>query len=505
MEDPTDASRDHNDSVQQPELTRVSGIGMWNQWTRNFKTPVLALLDLMDNAFDAACARKNQEEPPFQGHVLVYPDKDELNYTTGLVILNDSAKFIKPMAQVLEVYQSSKGNKSESIGENGVGLKQGCATLSDLSFALSKNRGQYSLGVLAKSLQREDGCVLPSFTFTEFPTSLDLKQTFAANPIVGECIAEYGNGDLDCGIDRLLDHYEDMLKLNDRDYVFCVVLHELKHSADSNVIAAMDEEDDEEDQVNYAQNAEGLMKKLKQELPRQYIHVPSTLDVRVNGEKVVFAFWQRRLVELSSFEIKIDPKRSLAKAEDWKDPTNGYSLKVYAGFDPIRLNESSKGPASLLIYSRQSGRLILEAEDCRSFLGLNASGTEFSQGLTILVDDFHGNLPLSPTKQDLAFGEESHGETHRQNLMSWLAGITKLYYNYHLGKMDKKQKGLLTAEIKSHYKTVQNAQQSSFAIMKPLPECNLSTFENITCAYSCALFSVISYYNLWTDTHTHTV
>eukprot|EP00566_Odontella_aurita_P030293 CAMPEP_0113598490 /NCGR_PEP_ID=MMETSP0015_2-20120614/41619_1 /TAXON_ID=2838 /ORGANISM="Odontella" /LENGTH=65 /DNA_ID=CAMNT_0000506519 /DNA_START=275 /DNA_END=469 /DNA_ORIENTATION=- /assembly_acc=CAM_ASM_000160 len=35
-------------------LTRVNGIGLWNSWTRNFKTPLLALLDLFDNSIDAA-------------------------------------------------------------------------------------------------------------------------------------------------------------------------------------------------------------------------------------------------------------------------------------------------------------------------------------------------------------------------------------------------------------------------------------------------------------------
>ena len=47
--------------------TRVNGIGLWNSWTRNFKTPLLACLDLLDNSFDAALPSKtpsngNQED-----------------------------------------------------------------------------------------------------------------------------------------------------------------------------------------------------------------------------------------------------------------------------------------------------------------------------------------------------------------------------------------------------------------------------------------------------------
>ena len=48
-----------------------------------------------------------------------------------------------------------------------MGLKQGCATLSDLSFVLVKNDSDnVELGIIAKQLQRIDGCYLPAFTFS---------------------------------------------------------------------------------------------------------------------------------------------------------------------------------------------------------------------------------------------------------------------------------------------------------------------------------------------------
>ena len=49
---------------------------------------------------------------------------------------------------------------NRDIGENGVGLKQGCATLSDLSFVLVKNGSddKVELGFCAESLQLAKGC-----------------------------------------------------------------------------------------------------------------------------------------------------------------------------------------------------------------------------------------------------------------------------------------------------------------------------------------------------------
>ena len=105
------------------------------------------------------------------------------------------------------------------------------------------------------------------------------------------------------------------------------------------------------------------MNKLRDALPRQYIHVPSTLDVRVDNKSIAFSYWQRRLVELTSFQVKVDPHHPFTTAQDWRDPADGYTLRIYAGFDPIRQEERS-ACASLLVYSRQSGRLITALRGC---------------------------------------------------------------------------------------------------------------------------------------------
>lgn len=61
------------------------------------------------------------------------------------------------------------------------------------------------------------------------------------------------------------------------------------------------------------------------------------------------------------------------------------------------------------------------------------------QGLTILIDDIEGRLPLNPTKQDVAFGEQAHGKVHKDNLFTWVGCVTKFFYEYHLAKFNNKR------------------------------------------------------------------
>ena len=204
-------------------FTRVDGKGLWRSWKRNFKNKLLALLDLIDNSLDASIVtappernKDNDEEDDddeccdwrnkrmnFIGRIHIYPDDDVTvqeqgirpnsvsssssfvaaaaattatpavtmpsptttttppSSTKGLCIINNSFHPIRPLVQVLEVYNSSKIHSgAHDIGENGVGLKQGCATLSDLSFVLVKNEeeGFVELGIIAESLQLPEGC-----------------------------------------------------------------------------------------------------------------------------------------------------------------------------------------------------------------------------------------------------------------------------------------------------------------------------------------------------------
>jgi len=117
-------------------------------------------------------------------------------------------------------------------------------------------------------------------------------------------------------------------------------------------------------------------------------------------------------------------------ANDWKDPSNGYFMRVFCGFDPYRATESCK----LYIYSRKSGRLITVKQDARALLGLNAQGTSFAQGLKVILDDMLGYLPLNPTKQDIAFSQEAGGEIYKKNLFAWIGAISHFYWFYFLKK-----------------------------------------------------------------------
>jgi len=64
------------------------------------------------------------QNTPFKGKLHVYADEYS-HKTTGLCIVNNSIKKIKPLERVLEAYNSLKTG-ADTVGENGVGLKQVC-------------------------------------------------------------------------------------------------------------------------------------------------------------------------------------------------------------------------------------------------------------------------------------------------------------------------------------------------------------------------------------------
>ena len=95
------------------------------------------MLDLIDNSLDAAIQgvndQKHSTSSSFVGKLHVYADEYRVQNggsvkTTGLCIVNNGIKKIRPLEKVLEVYNSSKiESGAGDIGENGVGLKQvGC-------------------------------------------------------------------------------------------------------------------------------------------------------------------------------------------------------------------------------------------------------------------------------------------------------------------------------------------------------------------------------------------
>jgi len=452
------------------KTTLINGIGLWHSWTRNFKSPLLALLDLLDNAFDAGFSNLH---PGFKSKIHIYQDEwisPQSNFTettknpfgncvTGMVIANNSAEPICDISSILQVYKSAKSD-CETIGENGVGLKQGCATISDLSFVLIRSDDRMAIGVVAKGLQHAEGAYLPSYPLDlGKDVKKQLEKIFTVDdPEVGQCAAVYGFGDLKIAIERLEKHVDEMCNSSewgDEQYCFRLIVDKIRYrnAQDMSQETALVPIDDGD---SYRHAVCGLMNELSTVLPSQYIHIPECFDVRIGMEKVYFNYWQCRLAELSVFYVKIDPDNSFTVSDDWKEPSFGYHIRVFVGFDPIRFvdAEDTKNDViktcSLHLYSRQSGRLIRHETDARSLLSLQSGGTNYCQGLTVIVDDFAGQLPLNPTKQDVAFSEQSNGQVHERNLYSWIHAIASGYYSYILNFFHNRKTDL-SVGVKSLY------------------------------------------------------
>ena len=525
-------------------VDRVNGIGMWHAWTRSFDTPLLALLDLFDNAVDASWSLLPEEREPQQPKPKISVDIDRMG-RNGVVIRNAS-KFIPPLKHVLQVYKSSKaGDGNNSIGENGIGVKHACASLSSLSFVFTKTTDPSNksctigMGILMQELQRDDGIVLPSVSFSLNDASdngsLDevqekLEEHCANFPETwGIAIREYGDAHFGDGIDRCLDHM-DVLRTHpswkDSDNVFALVLANLKHAAfdtdeensgedESEIIEVDDvarnssamarrgkksspkrggrkttyqvkrggDSDVDED----AQRSMSLLKTLHEKLPYLYLHLHD-LDVRVENKAMESIYWERRLAELSRFELqlsqtelwsKIHKSRysHLNKVKNVYDNMNQEEIvRFFCGFDPYRCrgrsrhlvndgkgkkdgveaaeddtmmsyvpggstsgggitNMGNNSAIKIYLYSRQSGRLIKVQNDPRNEIGLTAGSTDFCQGMTVIIDDYNGTLPLNPTKQDTAYGHSKHGQIHAANLKEWTAAIAHFYWNYHYARL----------------------------------------------------------------------
>ena len=170
-------------------------------------------------------------------------------------------------------------------------------------------------------------------------------------------------------------------------------------------------------------------------------------------------------------------KNLYTKANDWVEPKEYDLIQIFCGFDPLRLgNKDSRSTCSLHIYSRQLGRLIKYDEDARAVLRLNNSGTTFCQGLSVIVDDMQGYLPLNPTKQDIAFGEETHGEVHKNNLFAWVGAIAAFFYNHHLDRCDSRRpKSQLYENVQKQAKLI----NSSSVKMKCLDQGEFTRFSNL--------------------------
>ena len=382
----------------------VDGIGMWKSWTNNYEHSRFACLDLLDNCFDATL------HPDFQGKV-------SMQYlpTNGIVIINNSAKAIKPLEETLTAYRSIK-DSADKIGEYGVGLKQACATLSKTSFVLTRNYNRFDIGVIAHCLQTKTRIYLPHFSFTinsqgEDEVVQDIRQNIMAimkdNPkIMKIATSDLGFGNRNSAIDALVDRCNLMWsgEWEEHDHVFQLVVTDLIHTQDESLRARGGV---------LKQPAVNFLEEIRELLPRHYINIPpDNFEFYIRTKKVSFVYWQHRLVEMTKFEVnvcKTQPIREMADESNWV--RKGHNLTVFCGFDALRLADKNKpSTCSLCIYSRNSGRLIEVTDDARDILGLRSSSSSFTQGLTIIVDDTEGHLPLKPTKDGLSFSKYKNGD-----------------------------------------------------------------------------------------------
>lgn len=413
--------------------TVVDGQGMWRSWTRVFARPESACLDLLDNCFDAALKQG------FAGRVAMesYGDK-------AITIMNNSQSPIKRLEAALTVFKSSKNSNmsqydsKNAIGENGVGLKQGCAALSDCSLVFTRNKKMIEIGIIAKELQSSQGVYLPSFTFI-ITDVVDLEERInrwlAKHSTIKVALAKA------FGSDTVVNHEITQLakkmwqnEWDKDDHVFLLVLCNLKMSAQVR-----------HQLMDSVSTPKAFLTEIKNMLPEYYINLPSQkkmFEFTVEKEPIHFSFWQRRLVELTKFKVYIPTNENFEKLpmEDWDKQTAGkYELSIFCGFDcqrvdqDIRLNRGTS-VCMLYIYSCNAGRLIKKEVDARHILGLHASGVDFNQGLTIIINDVAGKLPLTPTKDDIAWSECVNGEIHQKNLLAWAGALGHLFWSHHKKK-----------------------------------------------------------------------
>lgn len=224
-----------------------------------------------------------------------------------------------------------------------------------------------------------------------------------------QIISKYGDGDAQKGIREITKHF---IKISTNvwskanvDHVFGLVIFNLKHGQDEVALGVKkegyeDERDVEEDLEDKECKTESFLVQLEQNLPGHYLHVPNSFDFKINDSKLCFSFWQERLCEMAQFTVNIDKLYPHSQSKDMEPHQNQYMLNVYIGFDAIRGSDKAAAKTGTLLYhSRRTGRLIKVYNDARSELRLSSGGTKFCQGLTIIVDDVDGNLPLNPTKQ----------------------------------------------------------------------------------------------------------
>ena len=308
------------------------------------------------------------------------------------------------------------------------------------------------------------------------------------NPAIQDCLEEaFGPQDADADdVSYTLAELVQRLFTNEwqnEDHVFLLVLCNLKKNAE--VVA--------HELIESTNPAKAFLGDIKAMLPEYYINLPS-FNFIIDQERIDFSYWQRRLVELTRFEVNISPEETFQALHeaDWDKPgPNKYKLSIYCGFDAQRVDRDlrlGRGTSTLYlyIYSCQAGRLIKKETDARHLLGLSTSGVDYTQGLTVIINDITGKLPLTPTKDGIAWSEQASGEIHSRNLFAWAGAVAQFFWSHHKNsvagnkgsKTDNKVKETMKNTIRSFALRDQEADDP-VTVTENLEDAKLSNFRGI--------------------------
>ena len=168
-------------------------------------------------------------------------------------------------------------------------------------------------------------------------------------------------------------------------------------------------------------------------MPKHYLHIPKNLEISVGAEVITFNYWRPRLVEMTTFDFRPMeedlrwqyPKRS-------HDPSEYYPIRIYIGFDAERTVDDTQSSAGRLhVYSGKHGRLTRSFFDARGEMNVSNEKSEYSHGLTVILDDRGGNLPLNLPKQDDVFSQHTdEGVIHRESLYGYVIAVSRLYCSF---------------------------------------------------------------------------
>ena len=158
---------------------------------------------------------------------------------------------------------------------------------------------------------------------------------------------------------------------------------------------------------------------------------------------VKFIWHQKRAVSLTRHQIWVHKSNALSKDKEIckkqdKSKKDKVSFFIYCYYLPSGADseDSSESAAcKISFYSRHCGRFITEMDAC-DLLGISKTGSDFAQGLRIIVFDNNGELPLSPQKTKISWNKLRTasgiptGKTFEENLNAEIRFVVKQTWKY---------------------------------------------------------------------------